>query len=240
MKQKLFVWIICTMMLVTLSVPVMADEAIASQPDYSRTGSITVDIHTSDKSQKPVPGATLTIYKVARAVGTEFEYTEGFIDCPSEYLKGEKGIGSNEPGEHEISAKLAAHALAKKIQPYGEQEVKLNSAGKAVAVFTGLDLGLYLVVQKSPANGYTNIAPFSVTVPGWNGKEYIYDVDAYPKPGVVTTITPKPSITPTPVKPPPLLPQTGQLWWPVALLIAVGAILLISGLVSEKRKKGTR
>lgn len=33
------------------------------------------------------------------------------------------------------------------------------------------------------------------------------------------------------------LPQTGQLWWPVGILLSAGAILLAAGLVMKKRRK---
>ena len=33
------------------------------------------------------------------------------------------------------------------------------------------------------------------------------------------------------------LPQTGQLWWPVGILISAGAVLLAAGLVMKKRRK---
>ena len=33
------------------------------------------------------------------------------------------------------------------------------------------------------------------------------------------------------------LPQTGQLWWPVGILLSAGAILLAAGLVMKKRSK---
>lgn len=44
---------------------------------------------------------------------------------------------------------------------------------------------------------------------------------------------------PTPTKPTPdkpKLPQTGQVWWPVPLLCAVGTVLLVTGLVLRKRQ----
>ena len=33
------------------------------------------------------------------------------------------------------------------------------------------------------------------------------------------------------------LPQTGQLWWPVGILLSAGAVLLAAGLVMKKRSK---
>ena len=33
------------------------------------------------------------------------------------------------------------------------------------------------------------------------------------------------------------LPQTGQLWWPVGILLSAGAILLAAGLVKKRSKE---
>ena len=50
---------------------------------------------------------------------------------------------------------------------------------------------------------------------------------------------PKPTPTPTPPpdKPPedPKLPQTGQLWWPVPMLVCAGMLLIIIGLLRRRR-----
>ncbi len=236
MRKKLFVWFICAVMLV-LSIPVMADETNNRQPDYSRTGSITVDIHTSNGTR--VPGGTLMAYEVASAVDNELRYTEVFSGCPVSLAK----VGTGKNGEPELSKELASYAAQKGI---AGKTVAIDGSGRAV--FPDLELGLYLIVQETPAKGYQAIAPFSVTVPMWNGKELLYDVYANPKPETakpVVTPVPPSVVTPVPVvpvvpgNPAPLLPQTGQLWWPVPLLIAAGAVLLLSGLRAEKRRKKT-
>ena len=36
----------------------------------------------------------------------------------------------------------------------------------------------------------------------------------------------------------PALPQTGQLWWPVWLLMAGSAVLLLAGFLGKKGKYG--
>jgi len=37
------------------------------------------------------------------------------------------------------------------------------------------------------------------------------------------------------VTPPNKLPQTGQLWWPVPVLLSAGLLLLLIGVVRRKR-----
>ena len=53
---------------------------------------------------------------------------------------------------------------------------------------------------------------------------------------------PEPSESPAPSKPPDepeKLPQTGQLWWPVPLLICAGLILVAVGLIIRRRRGGS-
>ena len=144
MKQKLFVWIICTMMLM-LSVPVMASEP--------QSGSITADIHTSNGTK--VPGGTLTAYKVAEAKDNKYQYVEAFTGCTVDLSQ----IGKGKTGEPELSKALAAYASNKGLKG---TTVTIDNNGRAT--FPNLELGYYLIVQETPAKGYYKIAPFSVTV----------------------------------------------------------------------------
>ena len=43
--------------------------------------------------------------------------------------------------------------------------------------------------------------------------------------------------TPTSTKPDPSLPHTGQLWWPVPVLVVSGAVLILLGLILRRRRK---
>jgi LPXTG-motif cell wall-anchored protein len=45
--------------------------------------------------------------------------------------------------------------------------------------------------------------------------------------------TKKPKPTPPPEK--PKLPQTGQLWWPIPMLVCAGLLLIIIGLLRRRR-----
>lgn len=74
-----------------------------------------------------------------------------------------------------------------------------------------------------------------------------YDEDIPDEPTPVSPGTPEPTIPdeptptgpsipdgPTPTSPTPNLPQTGQLWWPVPLLICAGLLLVVIGLVRRR------
>lgn len=59
-----------------------------------------------------------------------------------------------------------------------------------------------------------------------------------PPPEVTPTPTPSPTLTPKPTPTPvPTLPQTGQLWWPVPILLAGGLVMIILGLVLRRRSE---
>jgi LPXTG-motif cell wall-anchored protein len=97
-------------------------------------------------------------------------------------------------------------------------------------------VGLYLVKQDAQGTGDNKmfITPYLITIPQKSRDgSLIYDVDAAAKPiGVAKEEVPPP----TPPKP-PVLPQTGQLWWPVMVLGGVGVLALCVGMVRKNRNK---
>lgn len=80
------------------------------------------------------------------------------------------------------------------------------------AVFSQLMPGLFVVPQKEAdaSDGFTAIHPFLISLPRWDGEQYVYDLTAKPK----VSLEPKPTEPPT-EPPDPWLPQTGQTNWPV-------------------------
>ena len=157
--------------------PESPDEHSSRQPDYSRKGSVTLDILLSDGT--PVPGGTLTAYLVGQAReddgNNDFAYVAPF--GPEGTVIDADTINNAEAGAPELAAALAAKAGSA-----GGKTVTVGNNGRAV--FTNLTLGLYLIVQDTPAAGYEPIRSFLVTVPMWDGKALVYDVSANPKPSV--------------------------------------------------------
>lgn len=108
-------------------------------------------------------------------------------------------------------------------------------------VFDGVAKGLYLVVQTKTAKGMTSALPFAVSVPMQTqaGGEWCYEVSAQPK----VEIEQKPQVpskpegplkpsTPTTSPAKPSLPdlfQTGQLFWPIPLLVVGGCVAIGCG-----------
>ncbi len=230
---------ICLMLIVlilSMSITGFAADVI----DTQRTGKITVTMLNAD--MEAVTETEIELIKVAdvNAEEVSYEYTAEF----SEF--------------HKELGDLSDVSLAQELAEFvSENEIKGKVSGvdeNGVAVFDGLELGVYLFIQNEAAEGYEKMLPFLVSLPIVEDGTYVYEVDALPKmehlipvepdePSVTPdapTVTPDaPSVTPdaptvTPGAPTvtpgePSLPQTGQLNWPVPALAMLGLILLIVG-----------
>ena len=150
-----------------------------------------------------------------------FAYTVDFAECT---------IPVTELASADLPQALADIAKAK--DPEGIT-LALDDEGKVK--FTGLELGLYLLVQQEAAPGFKKVNPFLVSVPQNVDGHYVYDVDTAPKnlPGLETEPTTQPT------KPGGKLPQTGQTNWPVPVMATVGMLLVMGGLClkASARKK---
>lgn len=94
------------------------------------------------------------------------------------------------------------------------------------ATFTGLSTGLYLIVQNKAADGFSKLGAFLVSVPYMENGEYQYHVTA----SIKSELEREPEPTePEPTDPPPGLPQTGQLNWPVPLMVVAGLAFFAAG-----------
>jgi hypothetical protein len=76
------------------------------------------------------------------------------------------------------------------------------------------------------------LSPFLISIPYRNADGSLaYDITADAKPiGVYKEQVPPPP-APTPKK----IPQTGQLWWPVAMLGAAGVLFVVMGMVRRSK-----
>jgi len=224
MHKRILSLMLALMLLGSLSLSVSALEV----PDLDRLGSISMSM-THDG--RPIPGGSLTIYRVADVVwdGGDYvyQYTDDFAECTLPLTDLESA---------ELAEELARIARTSRL-PGTTRE--LNRQGKTR--FTDLPVGLYLVVQKEAAPGYFRINPYLVSLPQLEEETYLYDVDTAPK------NQPEPEEKPTepePTQPPKpdddKLPQTGQTNWPVPVMAAAGILLLMAGFVlrtSGKRKQ---
>ena len=142
--------------------------------DWEKTGSIALTLADS-YDQTPVEGARITLYKVAVA-GSEdslltFAFTEDFADS---------GVSLENLNDESLPEKLAAFAAEKKLTGVTETTDK---DGKLT--FKEVPLGFYLLVQTGGAEGYSVCMPFTVAVPTSDSAQWIYDIEASPKAGIV-------------------------------------------------------
>ncbi len=151
--------------------------AAVELPDETRKGSIDVTL-TSEETGAEIQGGSITLYKVGKAAVDDdwnysFELTDDFADSGV-------SLNSLEPnGDPGLAKMLAEYASEKNLQG---STVTVDDHGKAR--FTGLETGLYLLVQSGASNGYYPVSPFLVSVPLYDEKTQTYqydDIDAFPK-----------------------------------------------------------
>lgn len=188
--------------------------------DRERLGSIELSCFYD---KKPVSGGNLLLYQVAT-----LEEDGGLY-----YYRLSAGLGGERLTQealdrNSLAGELAAH---EGLQWLSSREGTFGESG--IVRFEHVSPGVYLLVQTKAAPGFACMEPVLVSVPFKDPKtgEYTYDVDASVKPAVQREVQSSPSPTPalTP-KPDPGLPNTGQLNWPVPVLIGVGTLLVLLGL----------
>lgn len=139
-------------------------------PDLTQKGSITIKMVT--KEGEPAGGGEMTVYQIAEVV-----VDNGFVFSP---LSGYEGL--------DIDMSEAAALSADDAQKAAAYVANNGLSGKAVAIgddglgkLTGLDLGLYLVVETKKAPGFRPVLPFLMTIPYDQDGKYQYDVTSEPK-----------------------------------------------------------
>lgn len=219
-KRILVLWAILAMTFVISNKTFAA--ATAAAMDYSQKGSITVDI-LSTETENPIPGGTMTLYQVATAGEEQGTYTLELTDAFRDSQVNLMTLKESDTGAKELAAKLAAYADTKRLQG---QAAAVDEKGQAK--WQDLALGVYLIRNTTPADGYAPVSTFLITIPRYLNGAYVYDVQANPKAGTASKAIPKPTVSPSkPALTGSRLPQTGQLWWPVPIL-ALGGIFLVS------------
>lgn len=188
--------------LLLCAVPASTAFAAHPAPDLSREdGSIYAAMNYDGQ---PVGGGSLTLYRVGDVQESDGDYsfvlTEEFAGgsalLPDNEVK-RYGEGEGEISYSDLAADLAAHASANGLSG---TTVTIGNDGKIE--FTGLKMGLYLIVQNTPADGFEAISPFLVSLPmymevyneesGETEESYIYQVNVESK---MSELTKKPEPT---------------------------------------------
>lgn len=211
----------CGLVLV-LTLAVMAGAAVTAGAaetadlDMDRTGSISLTLKDSDGNA--VSGGAVTLCQVAAFYLDDGDMAYALTDAFAGFTS---------------LLDVEDSGLASELATYAEDN---SVSGTTVSVgedgeisFSNLTLGLYLVVQTTESDHYKTINPFVVTVPMEEDGVWVYAVDASPKVGTVTVTEPDTTTTATTTTTTTILPQTGQLNWPIPVLAAAGVLLLLAG-----------
>ena len=220
MKKHLISALLALLLLLCLPLSAAAAHPV---PDLTRKGSITI---TMKYKGKPVSGGTLALYRVGDVHEDDGNYS--FVP-----VKGLEALDYSDIQSPDL-AKAAAKAVEEK-KIAAEKTVTIGSSG--TAEFSDLALGLYLVAQKTAASGYKMTASFLVSVPYLEDGAYVYNVKADPKTDLEREVKPTPTQKPSTPSGGGKLPQTGQLWWPVPVLICMGLGCIAVGLI--RRREGS-
>ena len=142
--------------------------------DRSKTGSIQLTLN--DAENLPVSGGTICLYEVADLSLEDdtltYVQTEEFCDFSADW--------------DTIDAALAKE-LAAYVETQGIQGIEATVEADGTVFFDELELGIYLLVQSEESDNYVAITPFLVTVPLDEDGEWVYEIDAAPKVGTVTS-----------------------------------------------------
>lgn len=196
-----------------LAIALALPAAAHALPDLDRSCSVTVTLQCDGKA---VSGGTMTLHRVGDVVEENGDYT--FTLSPD--FQG-SGISLNTLGA--TTAQALADYAAKK--DFAGTTASIGSKG--TVRFSGLEAGLYLLVQEQAAKGYEPAQPFLVSLPYYDESQgaYLYDLDTLPKVSLELDPVPTPTTQPVGDK----VAQTGQLNWPVPVLVIVGLGLLSLG-----------
>lgn len=207
-----------------LCLPAMA---LTADPD----GLCALTIHCRYDS-RPVAGMTFSLHRVA-ALSPQGDY---------DLLPAYQGSGADLTIHKDAAHwRQAADRLTQWVEQQGiAPEVQLTTASDGKAAVDALPTGLYLLCAAScQKDGYTyTTTPVLLGLPAEQaGGGWQYDVTAEPK--LERTGTGGATVIIRPDKPSPgdKLPQTGLVQWPIALLAAVGVVLVAAGSILRRRER---
>lgn len=212
MKNRIFLLLAALLLAAALPLTAFAHEI----PDSSFDGSSSITVTL--RYPEGISMGSLTLHKVGAVHEENGNYC--FIPCGSFADKWDRYEDISSPA---LAEELAAFADEGRLEG-----ITQTIGAEGSVTFSSLELGLYLVVQETAAQGYAPIHPFLIGVPNREDGKYVYQVDASPKVQLETLPT-EPTDT-EPTKPTePTLPNTGQLNWPIPLMAVFGLGLFILG-----------
>ena len=207
------------LLLLSLCVTALGHEA----PDLTKKGTITIQWKFQGDA---LPDGALRAYRV----GTLKDTYGNFSFAPLPAYQGK-----------DLSEKNLTPELAKELAGMvkASSAIKPASFKSGVVTFDNLELGLYLIVQTKSISGYEKVAPFLVSVPLWDKDHYLYEINVSEK-FEIKKEPPTPGTPETPDQPGDKLPQTGQVNWPMPVLLILGLVLIVTGTALKRKSKHAR
>lgn len=203
--------------------PAKAQAAVAI--DTNAPASLELSLASDGTS---VAGATFSVYRVADA---SFTGELSPVDAFANY-----GL-SFENATAESWAAMAARLAEAVANNQHEPDAVAVTNAQGVVRFSNLPVGLYLVLgDPLQVDGASVVpAPFMVRLPDLSdADEWVYDVQASVKHQVVPNGSSDNS-TGSNQSGKDKLPQTGQLWWPVPVLLFAGIVFVALGAIRLRR-----
>ena len=218
MLRKTLCRILCCIAILCLTATSVFAENWFSGP--VQNGSISFDFNTDQISVK---GGSVDLRMVAwwDEEAKALQWREGWESCG---LTLEEDLFQNKNAAASLFVYAEVHGIP-------AQEVRIGADGKAKV--EDLPMGLYLVSQTQAFDGCMTMLPALVSIPMHINDEWIFDVEAAPKLEPLVPETTVPSTT----EPEIIIPPTGQINWPIPLLILGGCFLILLGLCLRKGKR---
>ncbi len=190
----------------------------------AESGSLTLRcVFSAENGERVLSGDEYSIVKIA-----DVEAGESIVSCST--LPSFKSYDCDWLDQTASKMNEKAKALAYYCEKNSLYTDKQTTDTKGELTFDGLEIGLYLVSRTmvDPQNEDFITDPLLVFVPQYVNGEMVYDVVSRPKFSYLSPVQPddpdspeRPSDT--------ILPQTGQLMWPITVLAVVGCFLILGG-----------
>lgn len=237
---------------VLLTAGILAATSLNFAPAQAAEEGCTVKIQMEiGTNSQPVTddGGNLEIYRIADIQSDDEGYYYHVLPDFEEWrekdesndlsqYKGNEGQEEFEENNAEWAEELASYVAENSIEPFNTDPDYFT---KGYLEISGLEGGVYLMMQTEAVKGYEKLSPFLVAVSKEDERGGV--IEARSKMAKLEKIDQKETTPDNPKPTPPThtgdkLPQTGQLWWPIPILIAAGVLLIVVGAVRKKKSKG--
>lgn len=245
LKKRLLTFFLFLLLFGSMQITVYAHQV----PDPDKRGSVNITMRYGNDI---VAGGSMTLYHAGAIAEDDgnysFLFTDSFSGCKESLT--------------DVSSASLAEALAKYVKDHNISGTAKDIGKDGKISFSGLEPGLYLLIQHQAADGYNEAAPFLVSVPLYENGIYIYDVDASPKVDLIrkpdgnddpddnddsddndqdASGSDEPvSAASSPKTDGGILPQTGQLNWPIPVLALSGLCLFSIGWILRFGRKSNQ